>query len=220
MRFAACRVPSDDGVGRRRPAVNPAPIAAMGAAVTWDGRAARMKKGPGSPALCVTEDVSRLLLLGFFLLGFCGRRCGSRSRGIGGLGRIRRRGSRRGRRRGRRRGGRSGCRGRRGRLFSAGGEHGNDHRSKEQRLLHFRFPFEAARGPVWSDRRAALLVWHSNAAIAVGADYSRRAATTAALEHYLERGITVRAVRPAGCARPRPSGDRTAPPTFACAARD
>lgn len=167
------------------------------------------------------EEASRLLL-GFFLLGFGRRRRGGRSRGVGGLGRIRRRRgrSRCRRRRRRRRRGRSGSGGRRGRLFAAGGEHGNNHRSKEQRLLHSRFPFKAARGPVQSDRRAALLVLHSNAAIAIGADYSCSAATTAAFADYVERGIRGRAVRPEGCARPRPSGGRTAPPTFACAARD
>lgn len=176
------------------------------------------KKGRRTPALFVMEEASRLLL-GFFLLGFGRCRCGGRSRCFGGLGRIRRRGgrSRRGRRRRRR--GRSGSRSRGGRLFAAGGEHGNDHRSEEQRLLHSRFPFKAARGLVQSDRRAALLVLHSNAAIAIDADYSCRAATTAAFADYLERVIRVRAARPAGCARPLPSGDRTAPPTFAHAAR-
>lgn len=165
------------------------------------------------------EEASRLLL-GFFLLGFGRRRRGGRSRGVGGLGRIRRRRGRSRSRSRRRRRGRSGSGGWRGRLFAAGGEHGNDHRSKEQRLLHFRFPFKAARGLVQSDRRAALLVLDSNAAIAIGADYSCRAATTAAFADYLERGIRGRAVRPEGCARPRPSGGRTAPPTFARAARD
>lgn len=163
------------------------------------------------------EEASRLLL-GFFLLGLGRRRRGGRSRGVGGLGRIRRRGGRSRSRRRRRGRSRSGSR--RGRLFAAGGEHGNDHRSKEQRLFHSRFPFKAARGLVQSDRRAALFVLDSNAAIAIGADYSCRAATTAEFADYLERGIRGRAVRPEGCARPHPSGGRTAPPTSARAARD